>query len=671
VAKGETGYLISGPDRIRLGVLCSAGLRVTDLDGGEPRTVSIDSEHRRGVDVAQTARGLRVAAWLSGPAFDLLDGAGQIVCRVNVPENTGYGPTTVVMSLDGTRAACVSHTPNNTNEIAVFDAISGKRTTTCAAPGDNVETLIFSADSARLATGSVDHAARVYDAATGKLLATCRGHSSTVASVAFSADGARLVTASPDGTVRQWDANTGREVEPPYDRHSAEIFSAAYSPDGVWVASAGDDRTIRVWLARGRQELAVLHGHTGGVTELAFAPDCLRLASRSFFRSGATSWDGTLRVWDVDPWATLPILRGHLGAVYPSAYSPDGRWLASGSWDRTVRLWDASTGEPCAILHHRSTVEGLAFGPDGTWLVTACNQDDRLRIWDVATARIRKEIPFQAVSNHSLIVSPDGTRVAAREFNWYSAKWRMVVFEIASGKLLLETNSQCLAYSPDGRWLAAVAPDGKTVRLLDARTHETAAEFSGHGHNVIKAAFSPDSRRLATCSADRTVRLWQVGSGECQVLSGHTDELYAVAFHPDGTRLATAGRDGTVWLWDLVRGDAVARLPRHKSFVWSLAFSPDGATLESGSGDHTVRLWDTAPLKQRYQARRAAAALRPDAERLVEQLWKERKDPANVAQAIRSDRMPSEALRHAALRAVQRRAQALDAGSESPQAPPK
>jgi hypothetical protein len=137
-------------------------------------------------------------------------------------------------------------------------------------------------------------------------------------------------------------------------------------------------------------------------------------------------------------------------------------------------------------------------------------------------------------------------------------------------------------------------------------------------------------------------------------LSGHTDDVFTAAFHPHDKRLATAGRDRTIWLWDLATGQEVARLQGHISYVWSLAFSPDGKSLVSGSGDGTVRLWDTEPLAKRYQARREAGALRPEAERLVERLSREKNAPDEVVAALRTDRALDEPLRQAALRAVLR-----------------
>src|SRR5262249_33701895 len=141
----------------------------------------------------------------------------------------------------------------------------------------------------------------------------------------------------------------------------------------------------------------------------------------------------------------------------------------------------------------------------------------------------------------AVAISPAGGRIAATATDGQGS--RLIVSDTASGERLFSAAGAALAYSPDGRWLAARSAEGNTVVLLDATTHQVVARFPGHEALINAAAFSPDGRRLASCGSDRTIRLWEIDGGACRVLRGHTDEVFAVGFHPGGTRLASAGRD--------------------------------------------------------------------------------------------------------------------------------
>jgi WD40 repeat protein/predicted Ser/Thr protein kinase len=683
-AAEEYQFLIPGPKGIQIATGTSTRLRLTDLEGNELLTRSFRPEmHLLYRPPLPTRQGLRLWATdgesiARDPALAqslasatkivfLLDDEGRVLTRLNGPEGRSASSITAV-SPDGARVAVIWMGAKDWI-FTLYDQNSGKPAAASAQDIGYTWALVFSPDGTRIATGGEDGLTRLWDTSTGALTAQCGGHTRKVLSVAFRPDGRRLVTASADGTVRQWDPATGREIEAPYERHTGEVVTAIYSPDGLWVASGGTDRTVRVWGAANRHDVAVLHGHTGVVSQLAFTEDGRRLASASQLGRLGYAEDGTVRIWEVGVQAGTSVLRGHTSYIYPVAYSPDGRWIASGSWDKTVRIWDAVTGESCAVLPHPGFVRALAFSPDSSWLVSGCHLDGSLQIWNVATARPENQFRGpRHVGVQALAVSPDGARIAAGD-----ADGTATILEAATGaedhsfRMGTAGAKKSLAYSPDGRLLAGTGEDPTQIDIWDTQSHHRSARLMGHKGAIYSVAFSRDGRLLASASADRTVRVWDVAAAKCvTVLTGHTDEVLSAVFHPDGKRLASAGRDRAIWLWDLATGQEVARLEGHTNYVFSLAFSPDGRSLASGSGDGTVRNWDTEPLARRRQARREAEALRPEAERLVTRLWGDKHNPAKVVEALRLDRALSESLRHAAMRAVLRRAVPPEAAPADP-----
>jgi WD40 repeat protein/predicted Ser/Thr protein kinase len=653
---GTAALLLPGPKGLRVGTFTESSLRFTDESGSESPEYPFPGLVQM-ISVGRGGDGWLLAAREGGSRLTLRDETGRVLRDIE-PHGGRFLP--IALSPDRRCLAAVLADENDRLSLAIYDPSSGKER---ARWPIDLHPIIFamalSPDGTRVACGGDDRVVPIWDTRTGEKLAECRGHKSKVLSISFRGDGLRLLTTSHDGTVRQWDARTGREVEPPYDRHTAEVLAAAYSPDGQRVASAGADRTIRLWRAAGRQDQVVLGGHTGAVAALAFSLDGRRLVSASYDKLNSPG-DGTVRFWEAAPEATLPVLAGHASYVYPVAYSPDGRWIASGGWDddgRTVRLWDAATGEECATLPHPGIVAALAFTPDGTRLVSGGDLDEQLFVWDVSTGQIHRRIA-SGKRVRSLAVSPDGARIAVGMFD-PKARWTMRISDVETGEEVGTGGGVPFAFSPDGKWLAGRDAGGKDVVLWDAHTFRPAVRWPGHTREINAIAFDRGGGRFVSASSDHTLRLWEMATGRClRVFEGHTDEVFAAAFHPDGTRIASGGRDRAVWLWDPASDQEVARLPGHTSYVWSLAFSPGGETLVSGSGDSTVRLWDTAPLKERYQARREAAALRPEAERLVERLLAEKTTAAAVAAAVGADRTLSEPRKQAAFRALLRRSAA-------------
>ncbi len=294
------------------------------------------------------------------------------------------------------------------------------------------------------------------------------------------------------------------------------------------------------------EERRTLTGHTGWVRSVSFSPDGLTLASGSR--------DRTLRLWDVNTGEERRTLTGHTDSVSSVSYSPDGRTLASGSSDGTVILWDVNTGEERRTLTgHTGWVYSVSFSPDGRTLASAGDWDFTIRLWDVDTGR-----HLRTLTGHT---------------HWVSS----------------------VSFSPDGRTLASGSSDG-TVILWDVNTGEERRTLTGHTGWVYSVSFSPDGLTLASGSDDNTVILWDVTTGEeRRTLTGHTWYVNTVSFSPDGRTLASGSRDRTLRLWDVNTGEHRRTLTGHRYSVVSVSFSPDGRTLASGSGDGTVLLWELNP----------------------------------------------------------------------------
>ena len=155
-----------------------------------------------------------------------------------------------------------------------------------------------------------------------------------------------------------------------------------------------------------------------------------------------------------------------------------------------------------------------------------------------------------------------------------------------------------VAFSPDGKLLATASAD-KTVRLWEMPTGRLQGTLKGHTDAVSAVAFAPDGKSLASASFDGTVKLWDVTTREVRrTLRGHRGAVLAVTFSADGKTLASGGVDSDIRLNDPATGKTMAVLTGHKSWVNAIAWSADGKRLATASSDGTVRLWSSSGIEQ-------------------------------------------------------------------------
>jgi WD40 repeat protein len=337
---------------------------------------------------------------------------------------------------------------------------------------------------------------------------------------------------------------------------SREIHCLAFRNDGKRLAAGGEDRVIHLWEP---ETGAVVSGTSpGGAarTLVALSPDGTRLA--------ATGQGNVLRVWEAGRVQAVAsgILVGrelpHPGPVGAVAWSPDGRWLAAGTEDGLIRLWDAATGDSPRLLDGQDQpVTCLTFSPDSKMLASAGATDLAVWLWDVGSGEPILLIPdaLDGCAVHSVAFLPNGRVLAVGGIDWLATGG-------SDGAVCLwDLEDRCevatfrggvtgLAVHPSGRWLAAttLVP---SVCLLDLSAGELVNEVNGPEETLAAIAFSPDGRWLAAGGDDRLLRLWRLGRGpavfEERAAVPLDTHVQGLCFSPDSRFLFTGNGNTTCY----------------------------------------------------------------------------------------------------------------------------
>lgn len=243
---------------------------------------------------------------------------------------------------------------------------------------NRVNSIAYSPDGARLASGSWDGTIIIWDlAASAPLVGPFAAHEDFVTDLAFSPTGDRLVSSSRDGSIKIWKASDGSQIGEALTGHAERVTTVAWNPVRDIIASGGRDARVILWdLSASTAVSTTLQGHAEQIVNVLFSPDGSLLASSSADRS--------VIIWEVASKKLRMRLQGHAERTTGLAFSPDGAMLASGSWDDSVRLWDTASGQQIGrpLSGHRDNISGLAFSEDGRYLFSA-GLDGRVIRWEM------------------------------------------------------------------------------------------------------------------------------------------------------------------------------------------------------------------------------------------------------------------------------------------------
>ena len=449
------------------------------------------------------------------------------------------------------------------------------------------QALLFTADSNSLIVSNDRGKMTRRDPVTGAAQIDYVGHEASIGCLSLSADGKTLISGDFIGEVAMWSVETGQRLL--HVRMDNQwITGVALSADNKTLAVGRADAGLFLFDVASQYPRCQLHGHTRGVVQIWYDSDTIT----------SVGLDSEIRTWLAEPdLNSSTIASGQINTL-GLAFMPDSGSLFSAGTDGTVRRWDVHTLKQLqSFERHEQTVYYVALDKAGRTLASA-SRDKRIKLWDVASGRLLRTFVSERGHALSVALSPDGTKMLSGDVEGGIQLW-----DVASGQQLKSWQLDgrvvySLTFHPDGVHFACAAGDGK-ARLYELSGNNPLDTVVIDKAIAYEVRFSNDGLKLAAVGGNGAAAIYDVtGLRSMRLIRrfiGHVAIVTGVAVHPDGSRLATCGADRTIRIWDIATGTELMTLRGHSNLIQRLAFSPDGRMLASTSDDGTVKLWRTTP----------------------------------------------------------------------------
>ncbi|MFX0204338.1 MAG: hypothetical protein ACFFDT_00005, partial [Candidatus Hodarchaeota archaeon] len=496
--------------------------------------------------------------------------------------------------------------------------------------------IAISPDEKTIAT-TIGRSISIWNITDGTEIANYKTSSSTndfVAEITFSRDGSELIFTGRNESQSMLfflNISTGiiNTIITPYGSISEYYprYPLALSPDGSLLATGGNSENgyVLLWNLTTKTLFYNLTGHTSYIRTLAFSPD------GKFLVSGSD--DKSLRVWNLTSRAEVVSLpQESEGWLISTFFSPNGALLATSEGgvpegsqpSGKIKLWDVATWRIIFMNYHLESPI-IALSPTGTVLVSIDSYvkgniyASEIKFWNTVRGQVAAKSWDVPSPTTSLVVGSNGTILITADENALINLWNFstehVIMEFTGSRDPIVRTS--ITVSPDEQWLAAGSSDN-IIRLWNISSGQNLYNLTGHESSVFSVVFSPDGQWLASGDGEGTIILWNM-TNLSQIsyhnLTGHISGINALSFSPDGQLLASGSYYANILLWNMTDLSLVTSFLGHTNRITSLAFSPDGLWLASSSWDSKVRYWnlsDSYSLIMPNTAEVNSVALSPD-----------------------------------------------------------